>query len=269
MRAKSIENWPHSPPDITPTEINKKTKLRAYLREYKRRKRREVLPGFPKLPLTLTLEEIKQYLHSAEITCFLCGKAYKELGAHLSSIHKVSADQYREMYGLPYRTGLTSAPLKEWKREFGSRDEQIVHLQSVRPGDAARRVPHRISGAKQQTARLNAAKAPIPQPQVGPADALPVIEYMEREHCGLRPAAAAVGTIGATTFRRVMGEHPDLAARFKAASRAQLARRRQAVSAAANRLVCERCGKEFRRPPHHAARAKHHYCSRQCRVMGA
>lgn len=42
------------------------------------------------------------------IVCHICGKAYGKLGAHIINKHKMSADSYREQFGLNARSQLTS-----------------------------------------------------------------------------------------------------------------------------------------------------------------
>lgn len=70
--------------------------------------RRHVLPGYPVDPKPFTLEEIREYFSGDRITCLLCGKPYKRLALHLPRCHSVTEDDYRKMYGLPWRRGLTS-----------------------------------------------------------------------------------------------------------------------------------------------------------------
>jgi len=66
-----------------------------------------VLPGYPVEPRKFTLEEIRAYFSGDRIVCLRCGKPYGSLGVHLKAIHGLSDDEYREMYGLPWRRGLT------------------------------------------------------------------------------------------------------------------------------------------------------------------
>jgi hypothetical protein len=42
------------------------------------------------------------------IVCHICGKAYGKLGAHIVNKHKMTADSYREQFGLNARSQLTS-----------------------------------------------------------------------------------------------------------------------------------------------------------------
>lgn len=81
---------------------------RAAIRNRKRARRRKVLPGFPVDPRPFTLADIRAYFSGDSIQCLLCGRHLKRLATHLPLIHGVHEDIYREMFGLPWRRGLTS-----------------------------------------------------------------------------------------------------------------------------------------------------------------
>ena len=75
----------------------------------RRAARRAVMAGFPIEPTPFTLADIRSYFGGDRITCLLCGKTYKRIGAgHLHRIHSMTEDEYRLRYGLPWRRGLTS-----------------------------------------------------------------------------------------------------------------------------------------------------------------
>jgi len=74
----------------------------------KRDQRREILAGYPVEPRPFTLAEIREYYSGEHIVCLRCGKLYRRISLHLPMIHGITEDQYREMYGLPWRRGLTS-----------------------------------------------------------------------------------------------------------------------------------------------------------------
>ena len=114
--------------------IRQKAKGRRPLRNLIRRaNRRKVAQGFPIEKRALSLEEITEYFRGDRLTCLLCGKAYKSLGAHLFAIHAVHEDKYKERYGLPLRKGLVGGetkrkhsmhakkhnPLGNWKDSIG------------------------------------------------------------------------------------------------------------------------------------------------------
>lgn len=60
-----------------------------------------------------SLEDVKEYLSGEKIKCLICGKRLKSLGMHLRSAHEITTDDYREMFGIPWRTGLCSSELSK------------------------------------------------------------------------------------------------------------------------------------------------------------
>ena len=78
----------------------------------------KAISGYPKTGAFQTPEEVYDYFNAEKITCLLCGKEYKALAAHLQ-IHGISADEYKGMYGLPWRTGLTGTATRALNVEMG------------------------------------------------------------------------------------------------------------------------------------------------------
>ncbi len=71
----------------------------------RRAARRLVLPGFPISPIKFSKVEVDQYFSGDRIQCLVCGKTYRRLARHLD-LHSLTEDDYRELYGLPWRRGL-------------------------------------------------------------------------------------------------------------------------------------------------------------------
>ena len=61
----------------------------------------------------MTRSEIDDYLAGNRVQCLLCGKRYKTLPTNLERTHDVTADDYRERYGLPWRRGLCGVGTSE------------------------------------------------------------------------------------------------------------------------------------------------------------
>ena len=76
--------------------------------EKRYRRRRKVLKGFPWEGKFETKEEVYDYFSGDRIQCLLCGKWFKRLPTHLKAIHEMTSDEYKEMYGLPWKRGLCS-----------------------------------------------------------------------------------------------------------------------------------------------------------------
>ena len=75
--------------------------------------RRKVIAGFPARFKFNTVQEARDYLSGSEIQCLLCGRSLKTLAKHLQSIHGISAEKYREMYGIPRTFGLSCEDARE------------------------------------------------------------------------------------------------------------------------------------------------------------
>jgi DNA repair exonuclease SbcCD ATPase subunit len=54
------------------------------------------------------------------LTCRICKKGFKHLGSHIWHKHKITAREYKSMFGLPYKWGLISQEIKEKKRKIAS-----------------------------------------------------------------------------------------------------------------------------------------------------
>jgi hypothetical protein len=60
-----------------------------------------------------TLEEVRAYLSGNKIQCLVCGRHYRRLQYLHLAMHGMTADDYREAFGIPWKTSLTSAPSRE------------------------------------------------------------------------------------------------------------------------------------------------------------
>ena len=76
--------------------------------EKRNKLRRKVLQGFPWNGKFKTKQEIENYFSGDKIQVLLCGKWFQKIPTHLKMIHDISSDEYREIYGLPWRHGLCS-----------------------------------------------------------------------------------------------------------------------------------------------------------------
>jgi len=76
------------------------------------------LPGFPRTKEFTRMEDVDAYLDGDKLTCLLCGREYISLHKHLILSHNLSADDYKEMFGLPWRRGLIARGLREKQRRI-------------------------------------------------------------------------------------------------------------------------------------------------------
>lgn len=56
-----------------------------------------------------TIEEIRDYVSGHRIQCLVCGKYLRRLQYKHLNMHDMTADDYRETFGIPWKTSLTSA----------------------------------------------------------------------------------------------------------------------------------------------------------------
>jgi len=74
--------------------------------EKRKKLRRKVIQGFPWDGKFETKQEIYNYFSGDKVQCLLCGQWFKRLPTHLKMIHGIGSDEYKEIYGLPWKHGL-------------------------------------------------------------------------------------------------------------------------------------------------------------------
>lgn len=87
----------------------------------------EVLPGFPVEFVFNTKDELDEYMNGDKIQCLRCGRYFRGLGQHLWVAHGMRSVEYKEIYGIPWRRGLTCSETynirsKVMKRAYSERD---------------------------------------------------------------------------------------------------------------------------------------------------
>jgi len=62
-----------------------------------------------------TIKEVRDYIaeYDDKIRCLECGKFYSTLDTHLQRIHKITGDEYKEKYKIPYSYALVSPNAKK------------------------------------------------------------------------------------------------------------------------------------------------------------
>ena len=71
--------------------------------------------------------------------CHMCGDYFGNLGGHVSQVHGVEPDEYKELFGLNVTTGLIGPALKERRRREGeARKETPAYARFVAAGERAR-----------------------------------------------------------------------------------------------------------------------------------
>ncbi len=93
---------------------------------------REIMQGYPWLGKFGTREQVDEYLGGAEITCLLCGKKYKCLAPHVKRVHGVSAENYKELFGLPQGRGIDCAITSKARSDINQGNTSIKIAQAVK-----------------------------------------------------------------------------------------------------------------------------------------
>jgi hypothetical protein len=62
------------------------------------------------VPPFTTLQEVREYVSGNRIQCLCCGRWFKRLQRLHLQLHGMTADDYRQRFGIPWNTSLTSAP---------------------------------------------------------------------------------------------------------------------------------------------------------------
>ena len=72
---------------------------------------------YPKTQKFLFPEDLASYFSGDRIVCLRCGKNFKALGIHLKTMHSMSVEKYKKIYGIPWTYGLLCADTKAIKGE--------------------------------------------------------------------------------------------------------------------------------------------------------
>lgn len=88
-----------------------------------------------------TLGQVETYLSQPRIQCLLCGELRSSLGAHLAKVHKMTGDEYRVRFGIPYSCPLACPDSrKRWAsaEQRHSQDPEHAARRAQRLADARR-----------------------------------------------------------------------------------------------------------------------------------
>lgn len=127
----------------------------------------ETLEAFPVREPFTTIAQVNEYLGGEHIVCLLCGKKLKALATHLLKVHEVSADTYRDRYGIPWTFGLIPAVSREkisraQKVRWDNGTSPILGYQGENARGRTLNAPRRP--AQEATRRLNREKLETMKP---------------------------------------------------------------------------------------------------------
>jgi hypothetical protein len=172
------------------------------------------LPGFPWKGKFTTKDVIDLYFSNPDgIQCLLCGNFYGTLNRHLQIIHKISHDEYRDRYGLPWRKGLVSGnvsrgfSLRLTKRikngSFVPKPDNKAAVDKIRAGGWRKDQPY-LTGIKAENAK-GLSKKNI---RHGHKDYEKVLSVMLKRKIALREACMDEGLPPTTTVLYYADSNP-------------------------------------------------------------
>ncbi len=173
------------------------------------RKGEKLLPGFPRKGKFQTKEEVDAYFASDKIQCLLCGKWFKCIaGMHLKLKHGITMEDYREMFGLPWKRGLTGRASHKTisaaaKRRFLKRDlnEMLENMRSVKTSPPRASQPF----ARDYIKRLAQSRKARYQPE----DFEAVLERMRVQERTAYDVCGDPDMPSESTFRIYLENHPE------------------------------------------------------------
>lgn len=59
------------------------------------------------------MKELRKYFDKDKLTCLLCGQLCVQLAAHIGPAHGLTADAYKEQFGIPWTYGLAGKSFRE------------------------------------------------------------------------------------------------------------------------------------------------------------
>ena len=121
-----------------------------------------------------TMEEVDDYLSGDTVACLICGKSFQSLTcSHLGS-HRITHDEYRMRFGIPFNRSLASAPsraksraligpehFERLERSRDARIEALLHRRANRPLAPAVVDQRKKNGAKSSATVMVTTACPI------------------------------------------------------------------------------------------------------------
>ncbi len=89
-----------------------------------------------------TQSDIDEYLAGEKIQCLECGKWFLSLGTHMSRIHGMTANDYRDKFGLPRSTPLAGQSTRQTLSNQMVAMRQDGLITNAHLSDAARKIDY-------------------------------------------------------------------------------------------------------------------------------
>ncbi len=183
-----------------------------------KRKSNIPLSGFPRKGMFKSKEEVDAYFASEKIQCLLCGRWFEHIGGtHMIRKHGISADEYREMYGLPWGRGLSGKRNREKRIKQGKKywGEGITSdMEQVRrKARKARRRPPQPYQRDYYSKTLSASR--VSKPKYGREDMAAVLDRMRKQQRSLRDVCQDPDAPSLPTVKHFAKKHPEFEEKIK------------------------------------------------------
>jgi ribosome-binding protein aMBF1 (putative translation factor) len=182
--------------------------------------------------------------------CHLCGGFFANLGGHVTQVHGVTPDEYKERFGLKASTGLHGPALKELRRRQAAARVGTPGFENFQT--AAERAQAAIT-PEQRSAWSRGRKARLEE-RLDPARRAASAANLEKANRELQ-ARRAAGTHHETGFGdrdpkeiSALGHARIAELRADPAWRAEFARKVSVARGGRLHVTCVVCGKTFREP---------------------
>ena len=124
-----------------------------------------------------SLVEIREYLAGDRIQCLVCGKKYLRLTHRQLSLHAMTGDDYREMFGIPWTYSLTSAA----SRSNLSRRNNFANMTNLPYRRPVGEIP---ASRRKRTPAVTRYWTEVVRPQ-GPTHSAQLHEMVPCDDCGV------------------------------------------------------------------------------------
>lgn len=211
-----------------------------------------------------------------KVQCHICGKWYRLLGSHVVQKHKLLADEYREVFGLGYLTGLLG---EEYREKCVKRGKQAFIkglLPWIKPHPPTKEAIAKMHNRPQRPESFRASRLNNPAVKVTMVERICIVcgkrEMVTLGNLGHRPRTCSDECLSELRSRNTRIHSRSMAKAWwdkfkcwpveKQREWIQKSLRRRGVPLPKVTVQCQTCGKSFEVPQWLAKIRK--YCSHKC-----
>ena len=167
-----------------------------------------------------TMKELRNYFDKNELTCLLCGKPCVQLVAHIGPAHGLSADAYKEQFGIPWTYGLAG---KSFRRSSSLRIKALMRKGRVATAPSPSHIRLLVAAARKRRPHVQAVRDDSRRKLLALHgktkiwDAEDLEEVLRRIALGRTPSEVGKDEDmpGAEWFRRTVKKDPALGRRYR------------------------------------------------------